>query len=566
MSLLRPELKEIGLYSFTTCRKQKACLDLNENCFPAFRKRVRTLKVNPEDLFLYSSADEISREIAAFYQISPLNILLTAGADDALRVAFSATMKAGETALLLQPAYSYYSILLAVAAVKIITLDYRSNFSFPEEEFLQKMNSRVKMVILTNPHNPLGTFIPAEKITDWLMLFPDRIFLIDETYADFAGCSLISEVEKFPNLLIVRSFSKYFGLAGLRIGFLVANTGNISQLKKVALPFAVSSLSQKILRFFIADKESLAFSNQCLLKEKSWLVKKLRRLGFYVQDSCANFLLLYLGKRATSIVNQLKDAGILLKDLSLFPLLSGFVRVSVGKRRDNLALLQELKKSGLKTALLFDLDGVLFDANSIYLETIRSVYRQITRKMLADEQLLEIKRRVDCCSDYDALKILLQKAGIKVSRKKIVNLFDQELTRGGVCRVQQAEKLNLSKRLLQKLARTFRLGIVTSRPRCQALESIKKFKLEKIFSVLITADETGRRKKPDPAGLLQAMSELQTDIAIYLGDHPADLQAASRAGIVAFAVLSEFLTESAAWQQKARLVVTSLANLEEVLL
>jgi histidinol-phosphate aminotransferase len=167
--------------------------------------------------------------------------------------------------------------------------------------------------------------------------------MLDETYFHFPGESLRHWTKEFPNLLVMQSFSKAYGLAGLRCGVVFAQPEIIAALRKIDPPFSLSMPGVKAILAAIEDTAFLEKTVRDILAEKDWLIDALQKLGWEVRDTPANWILVNFGETATAITEKLFREGILIKNLSSIPLLSGWCRISIGTRAEHLQLLKALQ-------------------------------------------------------------------------------------------------------------------------------------------------------------------------------------------------------------------------------
>ncbi|UCE05746.1 MAG: histidinol-phosphate transaminase [bacterium] len=324
-------------------RNEKVRLDLNENAWGCSSKVLEQLKnVSIEDISLYPAYKSLINKLAQYYQIGQENIIISNGADDSIRCVFDCFVEAGDEILLPVPNYGMFDIFSRIRGSKTVELLYNKDFSFPAQKLLDLISEKTKLIIIVNPANPLGTVIAEQDLFEILKTAKDSLVLLDETYFHFMGKTYVPLIEKFDNLMIVQTFSKAYGLTGLRLGMLFSSKKNIHNLAKVNLPFAVNTLALKAGHVALDDQDFIKQVVKNVAIETEFLQKELQKLRIETRAGKTNFLLMKIGDRADEVYHQLQSRGILLRNLNKYPLLQGYLRISIGKREDNLKLLDSL--------------------------------------------------------------------------------------------------------------------------------------------------------------------------------------------------------------------------------
>ncbi|MBU7023949.1 MAG: histidinol-phosphate aminotransferase family protein, partial [Theionarchaea archaeon] len=241
----RRGVEQISPFKISTePRTDKVLLDFNESlkgCSPLVLKALQSMKTR--DVSCYPDYEVLSRKIAEYHHIGPEFVFLTNGAEEGIRCVMDTYVERGGTVVMASPTFGMLKVLAQLQEASIKEVPYNGDLSFPLENFLDAVKMEPHLVVLVNPDSPTGTLLKEKDVMRILEATPKSVILIDEVYADFAGATCIPLVEKHPNLIITRSFSKAFGLAGLRLGYVVTHPENIEQLSKVRLPFSVSSLA-----------------------------------------------------------------------------------------------------------------------------------------------------------------------------------------------------------------------------------------------------------------------------------------------------------------------------------
>jgi histidinol-phosphate aminotransferase len=198
------------------------------------------------------------------------------------------------------------------------------------------------MLIFANPNNPTGTAIGLEQIEALLSAARDTLVVVDEAYFEFCGITALGLLPKYENLIILRTFSKAYGIAGLRLGYAVASKNIIGDISKCASPYNVNSLALIAAEAALKDKRYLAKCIGEVKKGREYLKKELGNLGIETYPAQANFVVARVGPGSKGLVAKLKDKGILIKELG-GPLLGGCVRIGVGSPADCKRVMKEMK-------------------------------------------------------------------------------------------------------------------------------------------------------------------------------------------------------------------------------
>ncbi len=328
---------------YNEARKEKIRLDLNENAWGCSPKVLAALtKLSIEDISLYPAYDSFQKQLARHYQSDTENVMISNGADDSIRCVFDCFVEKGDEILLPVPNYGMFDIYSRIRGAKIAQVSYNKNFSFPTQKLLDSISEKIKLIIIVNPANPLGTVIAEQELFEILETAKDSLVLLDETYFHFVGKTYVPLIEKHDNLIIVQTFSKAYGLTGLRLGILFSDAKNIHHLAKVNLPFAVNSLALKAGCIALENQDFIQQVVKNVQIETEFLQRELTKLGIETRAGKTNFLLMKIGDRADKVYQQLQSRGVLLRNLSKYPMLQGYLRISIGKREDNLKLLESL--------------------------------------------------------------------------------------------------------------------------------------------------------------------------------------------------------------------------------
>ena len=326
-------------------RTDKLRLDFNENTIGCSPKVIEFLRqrVDGNGLAVYPEYTEAKRELAEFFGVGIENMLLTNGTDEAIQVLINTYVDDEDDVVILQPSYAMYRFYAEVAGAQIRTLDYRADtLAFPLEELLDTIEPVTRAVLISNPNNPTGTAVTVEGIERILKRAAGAAVLIDEAYFEFCGITVLRRLSEFPNLFVSRTFSKVYGMAGMRLGCLFSQAQNIEYLHKAQSPYSVNMLAALAARAAVQDAEFIRRYVTEVLAARELLYVGLEKLAIPYFESHGNFVLMRAGERAIEMRDRLRDAGVLVRDRSYE--LPGCVRVTVGTREQMRRFLGELEK------------------------------------------------------------------------------------------------------------------------------------------------------------------------------------------------------------------------------
>jgi len=328
-------------------RKNKIRLDMNENLMHCSPKVLEVLtKLNPEDIASYPENGVLVKKLATQHRLAPGEVLVTNGGDDAIRCIMDTYIDSEESVVITTPSYSMFKIILQQRNAHIIEVLYTSDFSFPVSNFLSAIGRGVRMAIMVNPGNPTGTSIREEDLMRILIKAQgsEVIVVLDETYCHYAMKSYIELVAEFDNLIVMHTMSKAYGLTGLRVGYIASNRFNIEQLNKINLPFPVNALAIPAAQAALEDSAFIEMVIREVQKEKQFLYEELQKLDLAVKMTDINFLLIDFEENCNRVHTLLMERGILVKNMNAMPLMNGYLRISIGTRKEHILLLKALEE------------------------------------------------------------------------------------------------------------------------------------------------------------------------------------------------------------------------------
>jgi len=348
-SLLRQEVLDLQAYSVPDSTGMVK-LDAMENPYSlpqSLREEIARLVVDAAiNRYPDADAQQLKACIRAMIGLpQSMDILLGNGSDEIIQLLALAVAKPDATLLSVEPSFVMYKMIAAFTGMQYIGVPLTNDFALDLPAVLAAMqHHRPALVFLSYPNNPTGNLFDAEVIVQIIEAAPGLV-VVDEAYYAFANASLIPMLMRYPNLLVMRTFSK-LGMAGLRLGFLVGSKAWIAQLEKLRLPYNVSVLTQLVAGTLLRHHDVMLRQAEQIKQDRAWLYERLVGVADvrpYVSD--ANFILFRV-MHADKIFQGLKKRGVLIKNLNRsHPLLVNCLRVTVGTPQENEQFIRALQES-----------------------------------------------------------------------------------------------------------------------------------------------------------------------------------------------------------------------------
>ena len=342
----RPAVSAIPAYHPPLAGREGLRLDFNENtvgCSARVLDRLRSL--TGEHLARYPERQPIEAAVANFLGVSDSELLLTNGVDEAIHLLCQTYLAPGDEALIVVPTYSMYSIYMSAAGAQVIAIPADNNFQLPVKALCDRITNRTRLIAIANPNNPTGTFTPPEQLLEIARSAPSAAILIDEAYFEFCGKTLLPRRREYPNLFMTRTFSKAYGLAGLRIGVLIGDAEQMPSLRRVCSPYNVNAVALACLPQALADQNYIEQYVTDTLQSRTRLESVLSTRGITFWPSQANFVLARIGSTKSdsqAFVEQMRRRGILVRDRSADHACEGCIRFTLGTAEHTNRLLAAL--------------------------------------------------------------------------------------------------------------------------------------------------------------------------------------------------------------------------------
>jgi len=322
----------------------KIRLDFNENtagCSPAVRRALA--KLGAKKIAMYPEVLDGTKKLARYFGVASEELVLTNGGDDALRTFFDAFVDRGSRILICEPTFPMYRYYAEIYGARIDVCGYDREMRFPLADVLRRLNKKPRVFFLANPNNPTGTLVPLPQLRKILEAAPRTAVVFDEAYAEYSGLTVVPWIQKYPNLFVVRTFSKAAGLASLRLGGVIARRDSLDLVRRAMPPYPINVAGLAAAVAAVKDQKTMRAHIREVLEKREWFAEELRRLGAKPFPSAGNFLLADFGESGPTLFARLEKKGILLRDRSK-AIAPGFVRIGIGTRREMETLVHEIKR------------------------------------------------------------------------------------------------------------------------------------------------------------------------------------------------------------------------------
>ncbi|MFQ5769013.1 MAG: histidinol-phosphate transaminase [bacterium] len=350
LNVIKPAVRAMSPYGLKE-RKYKIKLNQNENPYdlPIWLKNeivgeMRSLYWNRYPSF---SKSRLREKLSEHLHLPSERLMVGNGSNELLQMVFSTIFSAGKKLLIVSPTFPFYLQLARIAEANIIHLEFEQDWSFPIEKVLQVLKDRpVDLCIVCSPNSPTGAITQTNDLIR-VLESTNGLVLADEAYHEFTKSNFLKLQNNYRNLIITRTFSKALGLAGLRIGYLIAQPELIQEINKVKLPCNLNILSE-FVAFKLLDHQSLIIENvKKIMQEKQRLIQRMNNIKHIkVYPSETNFLMIETPYPASQVFEALAKKGVLVRDISKYhSRLENKLRSTVGTSAENDGLIEALQSA-----------------------------------------------------------------------------------------------------------------------------------------------------------------------------------------------------------------------------
>ena len=321
-------------------------LDFNENTFACSPRVLEALgRISRGDLTRYPERAPVERRVAEHLGLAPDQVLLTNGVDEAIHVLCQTYLDTGTEMLLPVPTYSMYEVYASGTPARAIAVLADRGFRFPLSAMLAAITPATRLIAIANPNSPTGQAIRRDDLLTVIEAAPHAAVLIDEAYFHFFGKTALDLVGRAPNVIVARTFSKAYGLAGLRVGVLCASPAQMQWMRRAISPYSVNSVALACLTAALEDEDYIRWYTAEVLTSRAALEQALQRVGMPYWPSQANFVLARIGALHREFVFAMRTRGVLVRDRSSDPGCDGCVRITVGTQEQMQWGLRALRES-----------------------------------------------------------------------------------------------------------------------------------------------------------------------------------------------------------------------------
>lgn len=329
-------------------RLNKLRLDKNERVSNLEKKFFNQIlkKIKPEHLTVYPETEPLYDLLAKKLKVSRKSLVLSAGADSALRSCFDLCVKPGDRVITLCPTFAMVDIYVKFSRAKQIKIKYDSNLILDFSKLINSINSKVSLIVFANPNSPTGTILNHNQILKILNKAYSKsvTVLVDEAYFGFSKYTVLPLIKRFPNLVIARTFSKSFGLAGRRVGYLIAQAKLARRLYKLRPMYEINFIAILIVTELLKNERLVKKYLRETEMGKNFLILNLKMLNFNYLKTNANFLHINFGKKKQIAEKFFRKKNILVKGGPEVKGYENYLRITLGPKHEMQPVINTIKK------------------------------------------------------------------------------------------------------------------------------------------------------------------------------------------------------------------------------
>ena len=340
--LRRRTLEQLTRPSYSIARKDMVLLNDNANLFgtnPSVREVAETFDFGRLWAYPSENSDELRARIASEFGLSPDEVIVGNGSDEILDITSKCFLNPGDVLCSPSPTFGMYKFYARLNLGKICERQLRRDFSLDPGSLLEKP---AKLYAICQPNNPTANLFERGAVNT-ILAEAEGVVLLDEAYCDFCGSNMLPDVMRSESSIDIRTFSKAYGIAGLRVGFAISRKEIIDELRGVRTPFGVNSFSEAVAIRALDKKDWVKGVLAEMKGEMSYLKPKLEALGFKVYPTDCNFFLCRSPVESPALVSALRSEGVAIRDCNAFPMLQNHVRITLGPRLMLDVLLEKLE-------------------------------------------------------------------------------------------------------------------------------------------------------------------------------------------------------------------------------
>jgi histidinol-phosphate aminotransferase len=545
-------------------------LDAGENQLGFSPKVLKALAGGLFNFYPDPEYKELRQALAKYSGVSADMVMVGSGSDELLDLLFRLILNEGDKVLNCPPTFGMYPVLTKLNKGRLVDVPRKADFSLDITRIKQAIDEQVKIIVVCSPNNPTGTVSRETEIVS--LLKTGKLVIVDEAYFEFSGKTVVSLVAKYPNLIVLRTLSKWAGLAGLRLGYGIMDSFFVQQLFKIKPPYNVNLAASIAGVAALQDKQWNKDTIDAIVSERKRLETELNDLPcLTIYPSEANLLFIKVSKGFEMLKRFLENEKIAVRYYDSYKA----VRLSIGTPEQNNRVLKVMQKFALVQydSVIFDMDGVLVNVSQSYRQAIKKTVEYMLEKecglkaIISSQDIDELKKIPGFNNDWDLSFALIQlvSQGVKqadfgktasalditvkqsekyqqvkdifqsyyLGKKLFLDIYKEKAPINFDPGLISNEILLLDLTILRSLSEKYKLGVATSRPRFEALFALRNLGISPaiISEQNVIALEDAPREKPFPDPLLAAQKLLKSKSPVYVGDSVNDVLAAQQANM-----------------------------------
>ncbi|TQV88747.1 aminotransferase class I/II-fold pyridoxal phosphate-dependent enzyme [Aliikangiella coralliicola] len=513
-------------------------------------------------LWRYPERQRLEAKLAELNDLQPEQVLCTNGGDEAIMLLMRIVKETGSVILPL-PAFSQYTWGVESWQLNKTLIPAKADLAIDIQATQQAIKANPKAVtIITRPNNPTGEMIPlgdllnlvetAQAVGGWIFL--------DEAYIEFSEeqSAVYSLLNQYDNLVVLRTFSKAYGLAGIRLGYLLGSKKLIKEFEQRCMPFNVAepSLQIGIQALSVENRKDATDYCKTIIRNRQQITGWLVEAGFSLVPSQANFVMIKLPpNQAKAIQSFLAKNGILVRSFQSDELIN-CLRITIPYNTKR--LFDKLKQALWPDLICLDMDGVLIDTSNSYDESVKATVLELAGEKISQADIDRLKDTGGFNNDWVLTQKLLENLGLNFELQQVIDVFQRlYLGENNDGLVTNEERL-ISDRLIARIneSQNCRFAIVTGRPRNEAIAGQQMLNLQRLD--LISLDDV-EKPKPSPEGI-QKLQNKYSSFSWMCGDNPDDMKAANASNSLAVGIGER--NAAALYQAGADIVLKNINELE----
>lgn len=518
-------------------------LDANENIYGCPNCVSSLLKNFPiEDVSLYPVYGDVIDKISKKYELNSNNVLLSNGCDEALNVIVNTYLDNDDEILSYNSTFSMPSLYAKIIGAKTRYIEYSEEFVFKKEDFEKNIQPQTKIIYIATPNNPTGETARASVLELLIKENSEILFVIDCTYINFSYSvafeDYIDLIKKYNNVVLVKSFSKDYAIAGLRFGITLANDEIISNLKKVISPYSVNVVALHCAAILLNDEKRMEEVKELNAKARDLLFDELSRIGYKPYKSEANFVLCDFYSHSNFYYEKLKKNGVIVRKYSKNSPLSTCLRITVPKVGGVKYIIELLNEKDL---LIFNADNTILNIENSVIEAIKKTVEYFLNVEIKKEEVIDTKSISGMNSNWDCVEFLLKHYGQNIEVNDIIPVF-QNFYYNSSDKTKKYlidnEELLISEKVLKELSEKYDFVIFTNKLKDELKYSLKRLGVDKYFYYFVTSDDLPKNMlKPHPRGCQEILEHCPHKTIKYFASGIDDVISANSAGIEAFGII-----------------------------